>query len=308
MSLWRKALEKTRGLFTGAIRKIGLLRRKVDAETLEDLETSLIRADVAPRLAAEVVGDLGKACRGTDLVPSRVLVDLLAKSLGPQRPFTWDKPASTRCILMVGINGSGKTTTCAKLAWLAKQKGRKAILGAGDTFRAAGTEQLRLWADRLGVEVVSGRQGSDAAAVAYDALDAAIARNADYVIIDTAGRMHTKAHLMEELRKLTRALKKRLPDAPHEVWIVLDASIGQNAINQARVFHEAVPLTGIVMSKLDGSSKAGFIFSIQRELNVPILFMGLGEQAPDLSPFDPAEFCEALVGVEEDDAPEGAKS
>lgn len=306
MSLWRKALAKTRDLFTGAVKKIGLLRRKVDAETLEDLEAALIRGDMNPRLAAEVVHDLGKACRGSDLAPSRVLADLLAQSLGPQRVWTWEKPAAPRCILVVGINGSGKTTTCAKLAWQANQQGRKALLGAADTFRAAGTEQLRLWADRLNVEVVSGRQGSDAAAVAYDALDAAIARKSDYVIIDTAGRMHTKTHLMEELRKLTRALSKRLSDAPHEVWIVLDASIGQNAINQARVFHEAVPLTGIILSKLDGSAKAGFIFSIQRELNVPILFMGLGEQAPDLSPFDPAEFCEAIVGVEEDEDTEAS--
>jgi fused signal recognition particle receptor len=202
---------------------------------------------------------------------------------------------------MLGVNGAGKTTTCAKLAWRASKQGRKVLLGAADTFRAAGTEQLRMWGENLKVQVVSGQQGSDAAAVAFDALEAAHARGADLLFVDTAGRMHTKSHLMDELQKMVRALQKRDPEAPHATWMVLDASLGQNSLNQARVFHEAVPLSGLILTKLDGSSKAGFLFNIQKELpGVPVLFSGLGEAKEDLVPFDATSFLDALFRTEPD--------
>ena len=189
-----------------------------------------------------------------------------------------------------------RATTCAKLAHKAVKDGHSVLLGAADTFRAAGTEQVRIWGERLGVPVVAGKQGADAAAVAYDATDAARARDVDFLFIDTAGRMHTKSHLMDELSKMVRAMKKRDENAPQGVWMILDSSLGQNALHQARLFHEAVALTGLILTKLDGSSKAGFLFSIRQELpDVPILFAGLGEQEDDLVPFDPDAFVESLV-------------
>jgi fused signal recognition particle receptor len=200
--------------------------------------------------------------------------------------------------MVAGVNGAGKTTTCAKLAHRVQAAGLKPLLAAADTFRAAGADQLKLWAQRLDVDVVAGVQGADAAAVAYDGLDAAMARGSDVLILDTAGRMHTKAPLIEELRKTCRALAKCMPDAPHERWLVLDASMGQNALVQARVFHEAIDLTGVIVAKLDGSSKAGFLFAVQRELGVPILFAGLGEGQDDLIPFDPEAYVEALLDLE----------
>jgi fused signal recognition particle receptor len=196
------------------------------------------------------------------------------------------------------VNGSGKTTTTAKLAHHAAAAGARPLLAAADTFRAAGSEQLRVWGARVGCDVVGGASGADAAAVAYDALAAAKARGNDVLLVDTAGRMHTKGPLMQELRKVSRSLGKGLPGAPHHTWMVLDATIGQNALHQAREFHAAVPLTGVVVAKLDGSSKAGFVFGVSRELGVPILFAGLGEQAGDLVPFEAAAFVDALLGLE----------
>ena len=207
---------------------------------------------------------------------------------------------------MVGVNGSGKTTTCAKLAHTAIQQGRQPLLAATDTFRAAGADQLKLWAKDVGCDVVAGAPGADAAAVAYDALDAAVARGRDLVIVDTAGRMHTKEPLMKELQKVRGAMAKRVSGAPHETWIVLDATLGQNAVMQAKVFHEAVALTGVIISKLDGSSKAGFVFSINREMGIPIRFVGLGEKMDELVPFEPEKFVGALMNSERLDA-EGMK-
>ena len=206
-------------------------------------------------------------------------------------------------MLVVGVNGSGKTTTSAKLAHLFKTKGQRALLAAADTFRAAGSDQLVLWANRLGCDVVSGKTGSDAASVAFDAVKAAEARGVDIVLIDTAGRMHTKKPLMLELEKIQRSLGKAIKGAPHETWIILDASLGQNAVAQARFFHEMVPLTGVVVTKLDGSSRAGFLFSVYQELQVPVYFAGLGEGENDLAVFSPESFVDALLAVEEEGAP-----
>ena len=203
-------------------------------------------------------------------------------------------PDGLTVVSIVGVNGTGKTTTSAKLAhWMQSQR-KTALLAACDTFRAAAIEQIKLWGERLKVEVVAGAYGADAAAVAHDAITAARARKADYLFIDTAGRLHTKHNLMQELQKLHRVIGKQLPGAPHEVLLVLDATTGMNALNQAREFHKAVPLTGLVVTKLDGTSKGGMVVAIQKELGLPIKFIGLGEQADDLQPFDAKQFAEAL--------------
>jgi len=197
-------------------------------------------------------------------------------------------------VSVVGVNGTGKTTTSAKLAHLAQSRGEIAVLAACDTFRAAAIEQLKLWGQRLKVEVVTGAYHADPAAVAHDAITAAQARGAHFLFVDTAGRLHTKNNLMKELQKVHRVMDKKLPGAPHEVLLVLDATTGMNALNQAREFHKAVPLTGLVVTKLDGTSKGGMVVAIQKELGLPIKFIGLGEQPDDLQPFDPQQFAEAL--------------
>ena len=301
MVTWGKALSKTRSVLAGALQGMVSDGREVDERTLEELEIALLKADLPPRLVGELVMDLEENQIQGNKTPSEVLKERLARELvlAEGDPFDFDhQPA---CVLLLGVNGAGKTTTCAKLAWRARQKKRNVLLGAADTFRAAGTEQLRLWGERLKVPVVSGRQGSDASAVAFDALDAAHARGAELLFIDTAGRMHTKDHLMEELRKMVRALKKREEAAPHATWMVLDASLGQNSLLQAKIFHEAVPLTGLILTKLDGSSKAGFLFNVQKELpGVPVLFSGLGEAKEDLVPFDPSACLDGLLKNEGD--------
>ena len=200
---------------------------------------------------------------------------------------------------MVGVNGTGKTTTSAKLAHLIQQRGQTAVLAACDTFRAAAIEQLKLWGERLKVPVIAGAYGADPASVAHDAVVAAQSRHADYLIIDTAGRLHTKHNLMQELQKVHRVMDKKFPGAPHETLLVLDATTGMNALNQAREFHKAVKLTGLVVTKLDGTSKGGMVVAIQKELGIPIKFIGVGEQADDLQPFNAKQFAEALFSVKE---------
>jgi fused signal recognition particle receptor len=221
---------------------------------------------------------------------------MLLASFAKNPAFTFPKSAGPTVVLITGINGSGKTTTTAKLGHLARAQGLKPLLAATDTFRAAGSHQLKLWADRLGLDVVAGAHGGDAAAVAYDAVQAGIARKADVVFIDTAGRMHTKQPLMDELQKVRRSIAKALPGAPQESWIVLDATLGNNAVVQARMFKECVELTGAVIAKLDGSSKGGFVFSVHRDLGLPIRYVGLGENAEDLVPFDAREFVKGMLG------------
>jgi fused signal recognition particle receptor len=296
MVTWIDALAKTRQRIAGAIGRVFARTEKLDPAALEDLEATLIQADIPAGMAAEWIASLEKGYRGLQVSPRQVLSEMLARSLGRPAPAGWNFPENPHVVLMVGINGSGKTTTCAKLGRLARKAGKKALLGATDTFRAAGSDQLRIWADRVGCEVVAGKTGADAAAVAFDAVEAAVARQVDVLFVDTAGRMHTRQPLMAELQKVNRAMGKRLPGAPHDTWIVLDASMGQNALAQAREFHAAVPLTGVVVSKLDGSAKAGFVFAIARELGVPLRYVGLGEGEDDLAPFDPKEFVNALLG------------
>jgi fused signal recognition particle receptor len=215
-------------------------------------------------------------------------------SLSSNAPDLKQVPDGVTVVSIVGVNGTGKTTTSAKLAHLIQGRGQTALLAACDTFRAAAIEQIKLWGQRLKVDVVAGAYGADAASVAHDAVTAALARKANYLFIDTAGRLHTKHNLMQELQKLHRVIGKQLPGAPHEVLLVLDATTGMNALSQAREFHKAVPLSGLIVTKLDGTSKGGMVVAIQKDLGLPIKFVGLGEQADDLQPFDAKQFAEAL--------------
>ncbi len=294
MAGWVQALARTRTALAGALRRVFGAARAEDLP-LEDIETALLGADVEAPLVAEIVEEIEADQRRQGGSRREALFRLLRSRL-PDAPAAVLPGPGMTTILVVGVNGSGKTTTCAKLAALARKRQRRPLLCAADTFRAAGSDQLRLWADRVGCEVVAGKTGADAAAVAYDALAAAQARGHDLLIIDTAGRMHTRQPLMQELEKIGRALRKQSPSAPEETWIVLDAALGRNALAQARQFHACVPLTGVIVSKLDGSSKAGFLFSIARELRIPVRFVGLGEGEDDLTPFDPDAFVRALLG------------
>jgi len=296
MPNWFSALARTRQQFAQALTRLWGGSAVAAGQSLAELEENLLRADVPPRLAAELMQPLQRAHGRGGPEALAALHRLLADALGRAGDFAWTGARKPRTFLIVGVNGSGKTTTCAKLAHRAAQAGCRVLLGAADTFRAAGSDQLAWWANHLGCEVVTGATGADAAAVAFDALAAAQARGSDVLLIDTAGRMHTKTPLMRELQKVSGALAKRQPGAPEEVWLVLDATLGQNAIVQARQFHEAVPLTGVIIAKVDGSSKAGFIFAVTRELGVPIRFIGLGEGADDLVPFDAEQFVGALLG------------
>jgi fused signal recognition particle receptor len=296
--------EKTHGLFGG---------QALDTSSLAALEEALYTADFGVETTAEILGEIKSAAkkdkdlRGADAaaIGAAVLRRVLAGSegtlennVGVPSPREGGTTANPTVICLIGVNGSGKTTTAAKLAWRLKQDGRSVLLAAGDTFRAAAVEQLKTWALRLELEIVASHTGADAAAVAFDAWRAAKARGHDYLIVDTAGRLHTKSNLMEELAKIRRVLKKNDPAAPHHAWLVIDGSIGSNSIEQARVFHKNFGLTGLVVTKLDGTSRGGAIVGIWRELKLPIYFLGLGEQAEDLQPFSVENYAKAVFGLE----------
>lgn len=298
MVTWINALSKTRQRLSTAFNRVFRQFDALDEDAIEELEDTLLQADVAMPMVMEWTGVLRKSYGGLSVSRREIVHGLLTRALSDIAPFDWPDTPTPYTLLLVGVNGTGKTTTAAKLAWRAQQAGRKPLLAATDTFRAAGADQLRIWAERVGCDVVAGQQGADAAAVAFDAVAAAQARGMDTVIIDTAGRMHTRQPLMNELSKVRRSVASRLERDPDETWMVLDACMGQNAIIQARQFNETVPLTGVIVTKLDGSAKAGFVFSIVRELGVPVLFAGLGEGMEDLIPFDPAAFVSGLLGGE----------
>jgi fused signal recognition particle receptor len=289
MVAWATALSKTRNIITQVFSPSA---GDVDELNVEDLEETLLRSDVPVHLTMDIVDELEAAPRKASR--KDLLRDRLLNELGETQPFDWSDTGQPHVVMLLGVNGSGKTTTAAKLAGRVKDQGRKPMLCGSDTFRAAGSSQLKLWSEKVGCDFVGGEMGHDAAGVAFNAVDSAIDNSCDVVLVDTAGRMHTKAPLMDELPKMCRSMNKRLQGAPHEVWMVLDASLGQNAVIQAKQFNEVVPLTGIVVTKLDGSSKAGFLFAVRSELNVPILFAGLGEGEDDLVPFNPEEFVDAL--------------
>lgn len=299
-------LKRTTPTFHAAFGKIGgLFTRTLDAKSIEQLEEALYGADLGVETANEILGEIktawkkDPALRGQEAakIGAAVLKRVLARA--EKSPEILAKPGQPEVICLVGVNGSGKTTTAAKLAAYYQKQGRNVVLGACDTFRAAANEQLRTWAARLDVEIVASQHGADAAAVAYDAWQAAAKRGQDLVVLDTAGRLHTKHNLMEELKKIRRVLQKHDPAAPRHRWLVLDGSLGTNSLEQARVFHQAFDLTGLVITKLDGTSRGGALVGIHRELKLPIHFVGLGEQPDDLQPFSAANFADALFGVEE---------
>jgi fused signal recognition particle receptor len=269
-----------------------------DDATWEEVEEALISADLGADLAVEVCD---RARARTDVGPQKALQLELLGLFATREARSWPRitgPGIPAIILVVGVNGTGKTTTIAKLAWRFKSLGAKVLLAAGDTFRAAAIEQLSTWADRIGVPVIAHAAAADPSAVVYDAVDAATARRMDVVIIDTAGRLHTKSNLMDELAKIRRTIGKRLPEAQPEVLFVLDATTGQNGLLQAKAFHEASGLTAIALTKLDSTSKGGVAFAIERQIGVPVLFVGVGEKLDDLRDFDPNAFVAALFAVD----------
>lgn len=285
--------ETTRGIFGG---------RSIDASSLETLEEALYTADFGVATTDEILGEIkaaykkDKDLRGQQAaaIGAAVLRRVLAGSEGELKPAA----AAPTVIVMIGVNGSGKTTSSAKLAWLLKQDGKSVMLAACDTFRAAAVEQLKAWATRLELPIIASHTGADAAAVAFDAWKAAKARGCDYLIVDTAGRLHTKGHLMDELAKIRRVLQKNDATAPHHSWLVVDGSLGTNSIEQAKVFHKSFGLTGLIVTKLDGTSRGGAIAGIWRELKLPIYFLGLGEQPEDLQPFSAENYAKAVFGSE----------
>ncbi|HED24845.1 MAG TPA: signal recognition particle-docking protein FtsY [Firmicutes bacterium] len=285
----------------GFIDRLGALfgTGELDDSFYEELEEVLIAGDVGINSSLQIVADLRESARTLGLKERREVKNLLKERLieilnpGDALPFAENRP---HVILLVGVNGSGKTTTAAKLANYHKKQGKKVMLVAGDTFRAAAIEQLEIWAERAGANLIKQQAGSDPAALYFDAVNAARARNTDVVIGDTAGRLHSKYNLMEELKKIYRVIGRHHPGAPHEIYLVIDATTGQNAIAQARHFNQALPLTGIILTKLDGTARGGIVVGIQDELKIPVLFIGLGEKIEDLVHFDPEAFIGALLG------------
>jgi len=293
---WRSGLAKTSKTAFGRLASI-LGATEITQDTWDELETILVQADLGIEIATEILESLQRFVRTEGLTRSEELWEALRTELRSRLqtppPFTWTSQPSV--IMMVGVNGSGKTTTIAKLGQRFHNEGKSLLFGAADTFRAAAVDQLQVWGDRLGVDVIAGAPESDPGAVAFNAVQAGTARKVDMILIDTAGRLQTKFNLMEELKKVNRVIGKALPGAPHEVWLVLDATTGQNAMQQAKAFKEAVSVSGVILSKLDSSARGGMAFAIQRELGLPILFAGLGEKPEDLIPFDPDAFIRGIL-------------
>lgn len=298
LSRWRNGLAKTSKATFGRI--AGLLgATEITDETWDELEALLIQADLGIETATEIVETLQRIVRTEGLLHSDELEHALRAELRKRldEPPMIEWLGQPSVLLVVGVNGSGKTTTIAKLGKRFTVAGKSIIFGAADTFRAAAVDQLQVWGDRLGVDVISGAPESDPGAVAFNAVQTGNARAADIVIIDTAGRLHTRFNLMEELKKVHRVVGKAQPGAPHAVWLVLDATTGQNALQQARAFKEAVDVTGVILAKLDSSARGGMAFAIKRELGLPILFAGLGEKPEDLQLFDPDAFIEGILST-----------
>ena len=294
---FKEGLQKTQAKLFHEIKRIVTLSPKLTGSTLEELEAALLGADLGMSMTQQILAAVKKAYETqgrSGLAIFEIAQREVEQSLSAVNCELRRQPGGVTVVSIVGVNGTGKTTTSAKLANLIQARGQTVVLAACDTFRAAAIEQLKLWGERLKVPVVAGAYNADPAAVAHDAVAAAQARNADYLLVDTAGRLHTKQNLMSELQKVHRVMDKKLPGAPHETLLVLDATTGMNALNQAREFHKMVKLTGLVVTKLDGTSKGGMVVAIQRELGLPIKFIGLGEQADDLQPFDAKQFAEAL--------------
>jgi len=294
---WRSGLAKSSKAAFGRIATL-FGATEITNETWDELEALLVQADLGIETATDILDSLRRLVQTRGLTRSDELSAALQAELRSRLDnppdLTWTHKPSV--IMMVGVNGSGKTTTIAKLGRRFKSDGKTLLFGAADTFRAAAVDQLQVWGDRLGVDVVSGAPESDPGAVAFNAVQSGSARGMDFVVVDTAGRLHTRFNLMEELKKVHRVIGKALPGAPHQVWLVLDATTGQNALQQAKAFKAAVGVTGVILSKLDSSARGGFAFAIQHELQLPILFAGLGEKPEDLTPFDPDAFVDGILG------------
>ena len=297
----KQGLSKTRDILFTDIDELFSKKRKIDANLLEEIEESLIMADLGVDLTLKVMDNISKKSKG--MLTAHELKDLLKieiQALFPEEPSGQDQgdPIKPRVIMVVGVNGTGKTTTLGKLAMRFKRQGQKVLIAAADTFRAAAIEQVSEWAARANVGIVKHRDGSDPAAVAFDGVEAALARGVDILLIDTAGRLHTQKNLMEELKKIKRTIAKRLPGAPHEVLMVLDATTGQNAISQATLFNEAVGVTALALTKLDGTAKGGIAISISGTMKIPLKYIGLGEGIDDLEEFNSKQFINALFEKE----------
>ena len=300
----RDAVSRTRENLTDRIEEAVAFNKEIDRNTLDDLEGTLLGADLGSATTHQVLEKLRERADRKQIKDveelKRLLKDELLAILNAANTPPIETPEGfPEVVLVVGVNGTGKTTTIGKLAQTVRSDGKTVLLCAADTFRAAAIEQIQLWGQKLNVPVVAGSYHADPAAVAHDAVVAARARHADYLLVDTAGRLHTKHNLMQELQKVHRVMDRKLPGAPHETLLVLDATTGMNALNQAREFHKAVKVTGLVITKLDGTSKGGMVVAIQKELGLPIKFVGLGEKPDDLQPFDPKPFAEALFSAKE---------
>ena len=287
-------LSKTRKTFSGGFDKIFAGKKRVDDDLLEELEELLITSDIGVQTALKLIEKISSSkITDVDQIKS-LLKDEILSILQPPESAPEKSVSRPRVIMVVGVNGTGKTTTIGKLAAKAAASGKKVLIAAADTFRAAAIEQLMIWAERANADIVKHKEMADPAAVAFDAVEAASARGADMVLIDTAGRLHTKVNLMEELKKIKRTISKKIPDAPHEVLLVLDATTGQNALSQAQLFNDAIGITALALTKLDGTAKGGIVISICNTLKIPLKYIGIGEKIEDLQKFDATQFVEAL--------------
>lgn len=296
----RQGLSKTRDSFTGRLDRLFLGKKEITEDLLDDLEELLFTSDIGVAATQELIASIQekvarKALRDTDKLKTALRDQMLAfLDVGEAVAHPLPNPGEPLVIMVVGVNGVGKTTTIGKVAHGFRSEGKEVLLVAADTFRAAAVEQLTIWGDRVGAAVIKQGPGADPSAVAFDGLTAAMARKVDVVLVDTAGRLHTKINLMEELQKIRRVIGRKLPGAPHEVWLVLDATTGQNAISQAQIFNQTLGVTGIVLTKLDGTAKGGIVVGISHELGIPIRFIGIGEKIDDLREFNAAEFVKAI--------------
>ncbi len=309
LSRLKEGLAKTQENLVRKFTRILHRSRKIDDALLAEIEETLLLADVGFMTTEQIMKNIVDRVAKMNWSDASQLRDELRNEItraltqdgtfvSTENPFTVPSTGTPHVIMIIGVNGVGKTTTVGKLAYNYRNAGKQVLIGAADTFRAAANSQLEVWAERAGVEIVQQHHGADPAAVSFDTVQAAIARKADVVLIDTAGRLHNKTHLMQELEKVTRVMRKLIPDAPHEVLLALDATTGQNAIQQAKEFMKVAPITGLILTKLDGTAKGGVVIALANEMKIPVKFIGVGEQIDDLQPFDPNEFAKALFGDE----------
>ena len=294
----KEGLKKTRQKLAAPFKQLFTLGRRIDDELLEELEETLLAADIGVKPVMRLMDDLREAYKDKQIETHEQVPEFLERRL-KEGLKSWDTsirfaPSPPTVIMVAGVNGTGKTTSIAKLAHTFKSEGKRVLLAASDTFRAAAVEQLEIWSKRVGVDIVRHQSGADPGAVTFDALEAAISRKADVVIVDTAGRLHTYDNLMNELNKIHRVIGKKVPDGPHEVLLVLDATTGQNAITQAKQFKAAIDVTGIFLAKLDGTAKGGVVLGMRDEIDIPVKFVGIGETPEDIEPFDAERFVEAI--------------